>query len=98
MQVCVIGTGYVGLVTGACLAHIGHQVLCVDNNQAKVNLMQSGKSAIYEPGLDEIVLSAMAAGNLEFTTDLAAGVAHGDILFIAVGTPALLQEKAIPAM
>ena len=89
MQVCVIGTGYVGLVTGACLAHIGHRVLCVDNNEAKVELMQSGKSPIYEPGLDEIMQSAMAGGNLEFTTDLAAGVAHGDILFIAVGTPAL---------
>lgn len=89
MQVCVIGTGYVGLVTGACLAHIGHRVMCVDNNQAKVKLMQWGKSPIYEPGLDEIMQSAMAAGNLEFTTDLAAGVAHGEILFIAVGTPAL---------
>lgn len=89
MQVSVIGTGYVGLVTGACLAHIGHRVLCVDNNEAKVKLMQSGKSPIYEPGLDEIMQSAMAVENLEFTTDLAAGVAYGDILFIAVGTPAL---------
>jgi UDPglucose 6-dehydrogenase len=89
MRVCVIGTGYVGLVTGVCLAKIGHQVICIDNNESKVALMQSGTAPIYEPGLDEMMQSAMAAGNLEFTTDLAAGVAHGEILFIAVGTPPL---------
>jgi UDPglucose 6-dehydrogenase len=89
MRVCTIGTGYVGLVTGACLAHVGHDVICVDNNPAKVEMMQSGKSPIYEPGLSEIMQSAMAAGKLTFTTDLAAGVAHGEILFIAVGTPPL---------
>jgi UDPglucose 6-dehydrogenase len=89
MKVCVIGTGYVGLVTGACLAHVGHQVLCVDNNAEKVALMQSGKSPIYEPGLEDIMQAAMQAGQLEFTTDLAQGVAHGEVLFIAVGTPAL---------
>lgn len=89
MRVCVIGTGYVGLVTGACLAQIGHHVICVDNNAEKVALMQSGKSPIFEPGLADIMQAAMQAGRLEFTTDLAAGVAHGEILFIAVGTPAL---------
>jgi UDPglucose 6-dehydrogenase len=89
MRVCVIGTGYVGLVTGACLAHIGHHVICVDNNEEKVKLMKSGHSPIYEPGLSEIMQAANQAGNLEFTSDLAAGVAHGEILFIAVGTPAL---------
>jgi UDPglucose 6-dehydrogenase len=89
MRVCVIGTGYVGLVTGVCLAQIGHQVICIDNNESKVALMQSGKSPIYEPGLDEMMKSAMAVGNLKFSTNLAAGVAHGEILFIAVGTPAL---------
>jgi UDPglucose 6-dehydrogenase len=89
MQVCVIGTGYVGLVTGVCLAEIGHHVVCVDNNIAKVKLMQSGQSPIYEPGLDELMRSAIDAGRLEFTADLGAGVAHGEILFIAVGTPAL---------
>jgi UDPglucose 6-dehydrogenase len=87
MRVCTIGTGYVGLVTGACLAHIGHDVICVDNNPAKVALMQSGQSPIYEPGLSEIMQSAMSAGRLKFTTDLALGVEHGEILFIAVGTP-----------
>lgn len=89
MRVCVIGTGYVGLVTGACLAHIGHHVICVDNNEEKVKLMKSGQSPIYEPGLSEIMQSASEAGYLEFTSDLAAGVEHGEILFIAVGTPAL---------
>lgn len=89
MRVCVIGTGYVGLVTGACLAHIGHHVICVDNNEEKVKLMKSGQSPIYEPGLSEIMQSSAQAGNLEFTSDLAAGVAHGEILFIAVGTPPL---------
>ncbi|NER82542.1 MAG: UDP-glucose/GDP-mannose dehydrogenase family protein [Leptolyngbya sp. SIO1D8] len=89
MNVCVIGTGYVGLVTGACLAHTGHHVICVDNNAAKVDMMRSGQSPIYEPGLKEIMQSAMAAGQLSFTTDLAAGVAHGDVIYIAVGTPPL---------
>ena len=89
MKVCVIGTGYVGLVTGACLAHVGHHVICVDNNAEKVKLMQQGQSPIYEPGLAEILQGAIASQTIEFTTDLAAGVAHGDILFIAVGTPAL---------
>jgi Predicted UDP-glucose 6-dehydrogenase len=89
MHVCVIGTGYVGLVTGTCLAHIGHHVICVDNNEEKVKLMKSGHSPIFEPGLSELMSSASESGNLEFTSDLAAGVAHGDILFIAVGTPPL---------
>ncbi len=89
MRVCTIGTGYVGLVTGACLAHIGHDVVCVDNNPAKVEMMKAGNSPIYEPGLSEIMTAAMAAGKLQFTTDLAAGVEHGEILFIAVGTPPL---------
>lgn len=89
MQVCVIGTGYVGLVTGACLAHAGHRVICVDNNAAKVAQLQAGESPIYEPGLTEIMHRAMAEQQLSFTTDLAAGVSHGEILFIAVGTPPL---------
>jgi UDPglucose 6-dehydrogenase len=89
MRVCVIGTGYVGLVTGVCLSHIGHEVICIDNNAEKVKLMQAGQSPIYEPGLSELMQSSMAAGRLQFSTDLGAGVQHGDILFIAVGTPPL---------
>jgi UDPglucose 6-dehydrogenase len=89
MRVCVIGTGYVGLVTGVCLSHIGHDVICVDNNEEKVKLMQSGQSPIYEPGLSELMQSSSASGKLHFTSDLAKGVDHGEILFIAVGTPPL---------
>ncbi len=89
MRVCVIGTGYVGLVTGACLAHIGHDVICIDNNEEKVKLMKSGQSPIFEPGLSDIMQSAIHSGKIEFSSDIAAGVAHGQILFIAVGTPPL---------
>ncbi|HEY9690399.1 MAG TPA: 2-dehydropantoate 2-reductase N-terminal domain-containing protein, partial [Coleofasciculaceae cyanobacterium] len=89
MRVCVIGTGYVGLVTGVCLARTGHHVTCVDNNEEKVKLMKSGQSPIYEPGLSELMQAAMAAGTIEFTSDLATGVQQSEILFIAVGTPPL---------
>ncbi|WP_448562967.1 UDP-glucose dehydrogenase family protein [Trichothermofontia sp.] len=89
MRVCVIGTGYVGLVTGVCLAHIGHEVICIDNNEDKVKLLKAGQSPIFEPGLVEIMKSAAAAKLLTFSTDLAAGVRHSEVLFIAVGTPAL---------
>ncbi|MEL6496479.1 MAG: UDP-glucose/GDP-mannose dehydrogenase family protein, partial [Cyanobacteria bacterium J06623_7] len=89
MRVCVIGTGYVGLVTGVCLSHIGHDVICVDNNEEKVKLMQSGQSPIYEPGLSELMKSSSESGRLTFTSDLSKGVAHGEILYIAVGTPPL---------
>jgi UDPglucose 6-dehydrogenase len=89
MRVCVIGTGYVGLVTGVCLAHIGHDVICVDNNEEKVKLMKSGQSPIFEPGLSELMQTAIQSGKIQFTTDLGAGVSHGEILFIAVGTPPL---------
>lgn len=89
MRVCVIGTGYVGLVTGVCLARCGHDVICIDNNEEKVKLMQSGQTPIFEPGLSDLMKHGMDAGQLTFTTDLGAGVRHGEILFIAVGTPAL---------
>jgi UDPglucose 6-dehydrogenase len=89
MRVCVIGTGYVGLVTGVCLSHVGHDVICIDNNEEKVKLMQSGQSPIYEPGLSELMKSSMAAERLQFSSDLKAGVEHGEVLFIAVGTPPL---------
>jgi UDPglucose 6-dehydrogenase len=89
MRVCVIGTGYVGLVTGVCLAHIGHDVICVDNNEEKVKLMQAGQSPIFEPGLSELMQEAIENSRIQFTIDLAKGVSHGEILFIAVGTPPL---------
>jgi UDPglucose 6-dehydrogenase len=89
MKVCVIGTGYVGLVTGVCLAHTGHHVICIDNNEEKVKMMKAGQSPIYEPGLAELMQSTTKAALLEFSSDLGYGVEHGDILFIAVGTPPL---------
>jgi UDPglucose 6-dehydrogenase len=89
MRVCVIGTGYVGLVTGVCLAKIGHEVICIDNNAEKVAVMRSGQTPIYEPGLQDLMQETMQAGRLHFSTDLAAGVTHGEVLFIAVGTPSL---------
>jgi UDPglucose 6-dehydrogenase len=94
MRVCVIGTGYVGLVTGACLAYIGHDVICVDNNEEKVKLMKSGQSPIHEPGLPEVISESIRQGKIEFTTDIAAGVNHGEILFIAVGTPSLPDGRS----
>jgi UDPglucose 6-dehydrogenase len=89
VRVCVIGTGYVGLVTGVCLAQIGHDVVCIDNNQEKVKMMQSGESPIFEPGLSELMAATIASGKIRFSTDLGMGVNHGEILFIAVGTPPL---------
>ena len=87
MKVTVFGSGYVGLVTGACLADAGNHVVCVDIDAKKIELLNSGHVPIYEPGLEGIVASSRAAGRLSFTTDIAAGVAHGEGLFIAVGTP-----------
>ncbi len=89
MRVCVIGTGYVGLVTGACLAYMGHDVVCVDNNEGKVNLLKAGQSPIYEPGLPEVIAEAIQKEKIRFTTDLGSSIAYGDIIFIAVGTPSL---------
>jgi UDPglucose 6-dehydrogenase len=87
MKLTIIGTGYVGLVTGTCFAEVGHQVVCVDNDAAKVNLLQSGGIPIYEPGLDELVKKNVTAGRLEFTNSTAEGVQKSDVIFIAVPTP-----------
>ena len=87
MKITIIGTGYVGLVTGACLAELGNDVFCLDLDQAKIDLLNSGGIPIHEPGLAEIVQRNRSAGRLEFSTDVAASVAHGEIQFIAVGTP-----------
>jgi len=87
MRVCIFGTGYVGLVSGTCLAEVGHDVVCVDVDAAKVEGLGRGVIPIYEPGLTPMVKANHAAGRLHFTTDAAAGVAHGDVIFIAVGTP-----------
>lgn len=87
MKLTIIGTGYVGLVTGACLADVGNQVLCLDLDQRKIDILKSGGIPIYEPGLKEIVANNIAAGRLRFTTDIAESVAWGDVQVIAVGTP-----------
>jgi len=87
MKVTIFGTGYVGLVTGACLAEMGNDVVCVDVDQAKVDGLCNGVVPIFEPGLDAIVKRNHASGQLNFTTDPAPAIAHGDIIFIAVGTP-----------
>ncbi|MCD7100308.1 UDP-glucose/GDP-mannose dehydrogenase family protein [Stenotrophomonas sp. MMGLT7] len=87
MRVAIFGTGYVGLVTGTCLAEVGHHVVCVDIDQAKVDGLNRGVIPIYEPGLEPMVKANGEAGRLSFTTDAAAAIAHGEVLFIAVGTP-----------
>ena len=87
MKLTLIGTGYVGLVTGACFAEVGHRVICVDNDTAKVKLLQEGGIPIYEPGLDELVRQNVAAGRLTFSDSTAEGVTNSDVVFIAVPTP-----------
>ena len=87
MKITIIGTGYVGLVTGACLAELGNNVFCLDVDQKKIDILNNGGIPIHEPGLAEIVARNRAAGRLRFSTDIEASVAHGDIQFIAVGTP-----------
>src|SRR6185436_4301017 len=87
MKLTIIGTGYVGLVTGACFAEVGHQVICVDNNVEKVKLLKDGGIPIYEPGLQEMVARNVAQGRLRFTPSTAEGVHGSDVIFIAVPTP-----------
>ncbi|MEA1085324.1 MAG: UDP-glucose/GDP-mannose dehydrogenase family protein [Sphingomonas sp.] len=87
MRITMIGSGYVGLVSGACFADFGHDVICVDKDEGKIAALEAGRMPIYEPGLDALVATNVAAGRLTFTTDLAASVAGADAIFIAVGTP-----------
>src|SRR3954468_14164561 len=87
MRVTMVGSGYVGLVSGACFADFGHQVVCVDKDEDKIETLKRGQIPIYEPGLPELVANNLAAGRLKFTTELAPSVQHADAVFIAVGTP-----------
>lgn len=94
MNITVIGTGYVGLVTGVCLADIGHNVICVDNNKNKIELLKKGKSPIYESGLEELIKKNIDHGQLSFSTDLEQPVKKSDVIFIAVGTYPLPDGSA----
>src|SRR3989344_5556016 len=87
MKITIFGSGYVGLVTGACLADAGHHVICVDTNSERTAMLTRGEIPIYEPGLEAMVRSNIAAGRISFTEDASAAIAFGSILFIAVGTP-----------
>ena len=87
MKIAVVGSGYVGLVAGACLAENGNDVVCVDKDPAKIRLLQRGKIPIYEPGLEPMVKRNQAEGRLTFTTDIGAAIRGAKVIFIAVGTP-----------
>jgi len=87
MKITITGTGYVGLVTGVCLSDVGHQITCYDIDQEKINLLNSGKSPIYEPGLDELIQKNIQKGRLQFTSDVKEAYSGADCMFIAVGTP-----------
>ncbi len=87
MKITIIGSGYVGLTTGVCLSHLGHQVVCVDNDVEKIKLLKQGISPIYEPGLEELLKEGMEKGTLSFTDSIEEGTKHGLAIFICVGTP-----------
>ena len=93
-KIAVIGTGYVGLVTGACLADIGHRVICIDKDKNKIEMLKQGKIPIYEPGLPAIVLKNVKKGRLFFSDDIAEGVKSSKVIFIAVGTPPRAKGEA----
>jgi UDPglucose 6-dehydrogenase len=87
MKITMIGTGYVGLVSGVCFSDFGHDVVCVDKDPRKIDMLNEGEVPIYEPGLDQLMAKNVEAGRLSFTTDLASAVDGADAIFIAVGTP-----------
>jgi UDPglucose 6-dehydrogenase len=94
MNVTVIGTGYVGTVTGVCLAYLGNSVTCVDTDAAKIAVLQRGQSPIYEPHLEEMMAMAAERGGIQYTTELAEAVKRSEVIFIAVGTPPLPSGEA----
>jgi UDPglucose 6-dehydrogenase len=95
MKLCMIGTGYVGLVSGTCFADIGNKVYCVDNNKKKISKLNSGISTIFEPGLDEIIKKNYESGRLIFTTNLSQAIENSDIIFICVGTPTKKSSQSV---
>jgi len=88
LKLAIFGSGYVGLVTGACFANVGNRVVCVDIDSAKIDALNAGHISIYEPGLENILNSCLADGSIQFTIDAAMAVQQADMIFIAVGTPA----------
>ncbi|HZY30213.1 MAG TPA: nucleotide sugar dehydrogenase, partial [Candidatus Methylomirabilis sp.] len=94
MRICIVGTGYVGLVAGTCLAEIGHSVVCVDDDRQKIEVLQGGRMPIYEPGLDELVARNLRENRLAFTADLKEGIDAATAVFICVGTPPLEDGDA----
>lgn len=98
MKLSIFGTGYVGLVTGACLAEVSHHVVCIDIDRSKIDKLNDRILPIWEPGLDAIVERNVAEGRLAFTTDVARAVAHAEIQFIAVGTPPDEDGSADPLL
>ena len=87
MKLCMVGSGYVGLVSGACFAETGQPVICADVDQSKIDARNGGEIPIFEPGLDEVVARNVEAGRLEFTTDVERAIAEASVVFVAVGTP-----------
>ena len=87
MKLTMVGTGYVGLVTGACFADTGNDVLCLDVDQKKIDMLRRGESPIYEPGLSQMLTKNIAAKRIQFTTDKSTAYHHADVIFICVGTP-----------
>src|ERR1017187_895178 len=87
MRIAMVGTGYVGLVSGACFADFGHEVVCIDKDADKIEALRRGRVPIFEPGLSEIIANNVRAGRMSFTTDLAEGARKAKAIFIAVGTP-----------
>ena len=94
MKICMIGTGYVGLVSGACFADLGNTVFCVDKNEQKIDMLNNNQIPIFEPALKELVNKNFSAGRIKFTTDLKKGVQNSDIIFICVGTPASKKKRS----
>src|ERR1041384_6894466 len=87
MRIAMVGTGYVGLVSGACLSEFGHDVVCVDSDTSKIDALKAGRIPIFEPGLEEVVANNVRAGRLSFANELARTIPGADAVFIAVGTP-----------
>ena len=94
MKICMIGAGYVGLVSGACFADLGNNVYCVDNNKDKIDMLNQGNVPIFEPGLSELINKNYLSNRLKFTTNLGLAVKSSDIIFICVGTPTSKRNKS----